>query len=274
MYMKEASYTMEKVNDEYKLKEVVDGVAQFVGDSISSTGQGEIIGSWAEPIEVNNYYIRKNYLPHRILNKNKFHQPLKKVDSFINYLDEETSMRGLFYQCKDLTYIRDIKTSKVNDFRGMFNGCESLETIPELDFSAILKDEGDEIDTREMFHYCFKLKNIKIKNFPAKTFDEKYRLSYGMLDFSDCYNLTFDSVQNILQGICIITSAERKYSRLLILNKKFEEYTKKTYCKIIDNQVINWPIVICKETEIDAMSLYDYTKKKGIDLIFEKAIGE
>lgn len=42
MYMKEASYTMEKVNDEYKLKEVVDGVAQFVGDSISSTGQGKL----------------------------------------------------------------------------------------------------------------------------------------------------------------------------------------------------------------------------------------
>lgn len=44
--MKEAEYTMEKVNDEYKLKEVVDGVAQFVGDSISSIAQGEIIGSW------------------------------------------------------------------------------------------------------------------------------------------------------------------------------------------------------------------------------------
>lgn len=46
--MKEAEYTMEKVNDEYKLKEVVDGVAQFVGDSISSIAQGEIIGSWGE----------------------------------------------------------------------------------------------------------------------------------------------------------------------------------------------------------------------------------
>lgn len=57
--MKEAEYTMEKVNDEYKLKEVVDGVAQFVGDSISSIAQGEIIGSWGEPIEINNYYIRK-----------------------------------------------------------------------------------------------------------------------------------------------------------------------------------------------------------------------
>lgn len=52
MYMKEANYTMEKVNDEYKLKEVVDGVAQFVGDSISSTGQGEIIGSWAELLKL------------------------------------------------------------------------------------------------------------------------------------------------------------------------------------------------------------------------------
>lgn len=74
MYMKEASYTMEKVNDEYKLKEVVDGVAQFVGDSISSTGQGEIIGSWSEPIEINNYYIRKNYC--KIINNKANNLPM------------------------------------------------------------------------------------------------------------------------------------------------------------------------------------------------------
>lgn len=113
--MKEAEYTMEKVNDEYKLKEVVDGVAQFVGDSINSTGQGEIIGSWAEPIEVNNYYIRKNYLP-IMLAKNENNQPLKIVNSFINYLDEETNMDRLFKGCNKLTYIRDIKTSQVNNF--------------------------------------------------------------------------------------------------------------------------------------------------------------
>lgn len=59
MYMKEASYTMEKVNDEYKLKEVVDGVAQFVGDSISSIAQGTIIGRWYNPIEINNINIEK-----------------------------------------------------------------------------------------------------------------------------------------------------------------------------------------------------------------------
>lgn len=61
--MKEAEYTMEKVNDEYKLKEVVDGVAQFVGDSISSIAQGEIVGRWYNPIEINNINIEKNYLP-------------------------------------------------------------------------------------------------------------------------------------------------------------------------------------------------------------------
>lgn len=59
MHMKEASYTMEKVNDEYKLKEVVDGVAQFVGDSISSIAQGEIVGRWYNPIEINNINIEK-----------------------------------------------------------------------------------------------------------------------------------------------------------------------------------------------------------------------
>lgn len=59
MYMKEANYTMEKVNDEYKLKEVVDGVAQFVGDSISSIAQGEIVGRWYNPIEINNINIEK-----------------------------------------------------------------------------------------------------------------------------------------------------------------------------------------------------------------------
>lgn len=63
MYMKEANYTMEKVNDEYKLKEVVDGVVQFVGDSISSIAQGEIVGRWYNPIEINNINIEKNHLP-------------------------------------------------------------------------------------------------------------------------------------------------------------------------------------------------------------------
>lgn len=266
MYMKEASYTMEKVNDEYKLKEVVDGVAQFVGDSISSTGQGEIVGSWGEPIEINNYYIRKNYLP-IMLAKNKNNQPLKVVNSFINYLDEETNMDRLFKGCNKLTYIRDIKTSQVNNFLEMFYGCSSLETIPEIDFSAILKPDGDEILTRDMFYKCYKLKNIKIKNFPAKTTIEGYEHSYG-LDFSDCYNLTTDSVINILQNICITTSVERKYSRLLILNTKFENYIKETYCKIINNKANNLPMVICEKTEPESLSLYDYFQKKEMNLTF------
>lgn len=262
MYMKEASYTMEKVNDEYKLKEVVDGVAQFVGDSISSIAQGTIIGRWYNPIEINNINIEKNHLPFwgkKILGS---HPKLQKVDSVINYLDEGTDFSGLFYKAENLTYIREIKSSKVSNFYQTFYGCEKLEEIPELNFAISSISTMNFIET---FKKCYRLKEVRIKNLNGNSFRE----SPMELNFSDCLELSNESINNIINNISKHTSNDNPY--ILVFNNNKKNYFVNTYCKILDKENDYLPMKIVSNSTNAAITLENYiTIEKGITLQFNE----
>ena len=267
MYMKEASYTMEKVNDEYKLKEVVDGVAQFVGDSISSTGQGGIVGRWYNPIEINNINIEKNHLPFWGKNLLGSHPKLQKIDSVINYLDEETDFSGLFYKAENLTYIKEIKSSKVSNFYQTFYGCEKIERLPELDFHI---SSSNTMNFTETFKKCYKLKEIRIKNLNGNSF----RYSPMELNFSDCLELTNNSVNNIINNISkyTIMGTEGLLPYVLVFNNNKKEYFLNTYCRILDEENVFLPMEIVDSSIEGAMNLMNYiTNKKGITLQFSEA---
>ena len=260
MYMKEANYTMEKVNDEYKLKEVVDGVAQFVGDSISSIAQGTIIGRWYNPIEINNINIEKNHLPFWGKNLLGSHPKLQKIDSVINYLDEETDFSGLFYKAENLTYIKEIKSSKVSNFYQTFYGCEKIERLPELDFHI---SNSSTMNFTEIFKKCYKLKEIRIKNLNGNSF----RYSPMELNFSDCLELINNSVNNIINNISkyTIMGTEGLLPYILVFNNNKKEYFLNTYCKILDEENIFLPMKIVDSSIEGAMNLMNYiTNKKGI----------
>jgi hypothetical protein len=260
--MKEASYTMEKVNDEYKLKEVVDGVAQFVGDSISSIAQGTIIGRWYNPIEINNINIEKNHLPFwgkKILGS---HPKLQKVDSVINYLDEGTDFSGLFYKAENLTYIREIKSSKVSNFYQTFYGCEKLEEIPELNFAISSISTMNFIET---FKKCYRLKEVRIKNLNGNSFRE----SPMELNFSDCLELSNESINNIINNISKHTSNDNPY--ILVFNNNKKNYFVNTYCKILDKENDYLPMKIVSNSTNAAITLENYiTIEKGITLQFNE----
>lgn len=264
--MKEAEYTMEKVNDEYKLKEVVDGVAQFVGDSISSIAQGEIVGRWYNPIEINNINIEKNYLPFWGKNLLGSHPKLQKIDSVINYLDGETDFSGLFYKAENLTYIKEIKSSKVSNFYQTFYGCEKIEQLPELDFHI---SNSSTMNFTETFKKCYKLKEIRIKNLNGNSF----RYSPMELNFSDCLELTNNSVNNIINNISkyTIMGTEGSLPYILVFNNNKKEYFLNTYCKILDEENVFLPMKIVDSSIEGAMNLMDYiTNKKGITLQFNE----
>lgn len=266
MYMKEANYTMEKVNDEYKLKEVVDGVAQFVGDSISSIAQGEIVGRWYNPIEINNINIEKNHLPFWGKNLLGSHPKLQKIDSVINYLDEGTDFGGLLYKAENLTYIKEIKSSKVSNFYQTFYGCEKIEQLPELDFHI---SNSSTMNFTETFKKCYKLKEIRIKNLNGNSF----RRSSMALNFSDCLELTNDSVNNIINNISkyTIMGSDDLLPYVLVFNNNKKEYFLNTYCRILDEENVFLPMEIVDSSFVSAITLMDYiTNKKGIALQFNE----
>lgn len=267
MYMKEASYTMEKVNDEYKLKEVVDGVAQFVGDSISSIVSGEIVGSWREPIEINNINIKGVELPMKNPTDDRIdinHKSLKSINSVINYLDEEVSFSDYLSGAENLTYVRKINTSNCSIFSKMFFNCKNIETIPTLDFR---KSQKRDMDFSDIFKGCEKLKNINILNLASNCFS---RTQSEDLSFSSCLYLSDNSIIKLLQEIVIMHDDARKKTRKLIFNKNKESFFNNTYCKIVENSG-KYPIVLVDKNEKGAKTLLDYASKtKEVSIIFEE----
>lgn len=259
MYMKEASYTMEKVNDEYKLKEVVDGVAQFVGDSISSTAQGEIVGGWFNPIEINNINIIGSHIPFR---KDVYDCPmrLRKIDSIINYYNEEADFTSLLYKATNLEYIKEIRSSKVYNFAKSFYGCEKIENLPELDFSI---SWSKTMNFTETFKKCYKLKEVRIKNLKGDTFGK----DIVKLDFSDCLELSNESINNIISNISKHTSDNSPY--ILVFNNNKENYFVNTYCKILNREDDYLPMEVIDSFTDVAITLREYvTTEKGIPLLF------
>lgn len=263
--MKEAEYTMDKVNGEFKLNETLDGFSQYVGDPIASKSQGTIIGCWYNPIEINDLNIVKNHLPFwkKNLLGSENNCRLKKVDSIINYLDETTDFEGLFYYAKELIYIKEILSSKVSIFYQTFCGCEKLEEIPELNFAI---SSVSTMNFTETFKKCYKLKEIRIKNLNGNTF----RKEDMALDFRDCVSLSDNSVLNIISNITVFLDNELgNCPYTIIFNKNREEYFNNTYCKITDKADSYLPFILVDKETDNSINLKEYiTVEKGLKLGF------
>lgn len=190
------------------------------------------------------------------------HPKLQKVDSVINYLDEGTDFSGLFYKAENLTYIREIKSSKVSNFYQTFYGCEKLEEIPELNFAISSISTMNFIET---FKKCYRLKEVRIKNLNGNSFRE----SPMELNFSDCLELSNESINNIINNISKHTSNDNPY--ILVFNNNKKNYFVNTYCKILDKENDYLPMKIVSNSTNAAITLENYiTIEKGITLQFNE----
>ena len=68
-----------------------------------------------------------------------------------------TNMYYMFHNCQALTSIPQLNTSNVTNMYGMFNSCTSLTTVPALDASKVTNMSG-------MFYNCTNLKSILMTN--------------------------------------------------------------------------------------------------------------
>lgn len=121
----------------------------------------------------------------------------------------------------------------------------------------------------ETFKKCYKLKEIRIKNLNGNSF----RYSPMELNFSDCLELTNNSVNNIINNISkyTIMGTEGSLPYILVFNNNKKEYFLNTYCKILDEENVFLPMKIVDSSIEGAMNLMDYiTNKKGITLQFNE----
>lgn len=107
-----------------------------------------------------------------------------KIKKFGAYAYNNSQSGGMFYGCSSLATAPNLNTSNGVDFRGMFYGCSSLTTVPEL----IIQDDAD---TSHMFAGCRSLVEIpKLCTSKPRTFNCH---TQGM--FEGCTGLT--EVSNI-----------------------------------------------------------------------------
>lgn len=142
------------------------------------------------------------------------------------FVDERyTDLKEMFYGCSSLTTINGIEywdTSNVTDMEHMFYNCKSLT---ELDLSSF--DTSNLTDMYRMFCYCENLTTLDLSSFDminvtgfmatSSTFFRCYALTNlqapqninKSIDFSDCTNLTHDSLMSIINNLTTITSTEK-----------------------------------------------------------------
>lgn len=97
---------------------------------------------------------------------------------------------GLKFSNSYFTEAPNIDTSLYTDMSYMFNGCTSLESVPELNCSNVE-------NVLRMFSGCEYLKNIKgLKNLGMKS-----NLSGTETMLFDCVRLTIDSVKNLFYSL-------------------------------------------------------------------------
>ena len=97
-------------------------------------------------------------------------------------------MAMLFTGCKKLKRVPKITVNGVNSATQMFHRCERLEKLPELDLSTVPS-------ITDFASGCTNLKDVPVYNLSSLS-------SYGLGSvFSDCPNLTDQSLNNILASI-------------------------------------------------------------------------
>ena len=164
------------------------------------------------------------------------------------------TFQGTFGGCKSLVEI-DLRneTNNGESFYGIFETCENLETIKGLDLQNS-KNNG------MAFKGCYKLKNLDIKNITPK----------GVVNFRDCYNLTEESIIQIVKEL--YTNTKYPYLKAtIVFNENYNDFLNNTYCKIIDNSNLKKTMELVESDTDSAISLVNYIKKKDWGIEFDYA---
>lgn len=146
-----------------------------------------------------------------------------------------TDMSSCFNSCSRLKTIPLLNTSKVTTMNSMFQYAQGLETIPQIDMSNVE-------DVRNMFYLCTRLKSLpklnwqKVNNIYTTfqqcghlvdlggfenlgmayetTKDANY--SFYSLKFQQSYNLTHDSLMNVINNLYDIKTKGCKPQQLVL----------------------------------------------------------
>lgn len=98
---------------------------------------------------------------------------------------------SMFSNCGNLITVPQLDTSKGTDFNGMFYNCVSLITISQLNINKAAI-------CNMMFYNCYNLENI---SFVAECIKKT-------ISFSNSDKLTDESIQSIIDGLAIVTTAQ------------------------------------------------------------------
>ena len=161
--------------------------------------------------KVNNFDVSQSFYTYRDNLVSKTKSNFEKIDAFVDTLpagnrlqamiDQTNSCSYLFYEYDgdNVDFIIGLDTSNVTDMYSMFNGCDSLTTVPTFDTSNVtrmssmfngcsslttipLLDTSKVTNMSSMFAYCFDLTTV-----PA--FDTSKVTNMSRM-LSQCYNLT------------------------------------------------------------------------------------
>ena len=123
-----------------------------------------------------------------------------------------TNMGSMFYSCESLTSIPQLDTSNVTDMESMFAYCSSLASIPQLNTSNVT-------NMGSMFYECAFLKSIprlntsNVTNMGSMFYQCIALTEFGgltnlkvNLDLSSCYELTHDSLMNVINEAADVTA--------------------------------------------------------------------
>lgn len=153
---------------------------------------------------------------HRVTNMNMMFIKCESLVS-IPQLDTHsvTNMSRMFYSCESLVSIPLLDTSNVTNMESMFAYCSTLTSIPQLDTHSVT-------DMTFMFNYCSLLKSIprlnasNVTNMGSMFYQCVALTDFGGLtnlkvdlDLSPCYELTHDSLMNVINEAADVTSSPK-----------------------------------------------------------------
>ena len=132
----------------------------------------------------------------------------------IPYIDtsKAVSMMDMFNGCSNLLQIPQLDTSNCESAIRMFRGCSSLTSIPLLDFSKVKS-------THELFNGCGSLQEVPALDLTSCTYARNMFLwcsrltSIPMMDFSKVTDMyaTFKSCENLVDLPLLNTSSNKTF---------------------------------------------------------------
>ena len=131
-----------------------------------------------------------------------------------------TTMGSMFSACSKLTEIPNFNTQKVTSFNNAFNACSSLTTIPLLNAQKVT-------NISYAFANCRALENLGGLYNLGEAFKTTTSANNSSckLDLSSCYNLTHDSLMNVINNLYDIASIGVQTQQLVLGNTNKNKLT-------------------------------------------------